>query len=201
MKKLAVILALLASQASFAQLAPEDLEGFQRLLQSTTSNPVRDCADSGLDKLYIYRVFQVLKKTDAEIEQAQLPGVQDEALQNQIKREVEAWTRTRHPDAVAQVKFDACLKQAELPTSEPLSRLHRHCFGNALLAIDIMQAKDIKQSAAQVKARMSRARLPLSPTQVSAFIDEMFAAPSRDEELGLARELFSSCIDANNGRY
>ena len=102
---------------------------------------------------------------------------------------------------MAQVKFDACLKQAELPASEPLSRLHRHCFGNSLFAIDVMQAKDLKQSAAQVKARMSRAKLALSPAQASAFIEEMFAAPSRDEELGLARELFSSCIDANNGRY
>ena len=202
MKKLAFIaFALLASQASVAQLAPQDLKGFQGLLQSPARNPLRDCADSGLNKLYIYRVFQVGKKTDAEIEEAQLPGVQDEAMQAQLKREIEVWTQTRHPHAVAQVKFDACLKQAELPTSEPLSRLNRHCFGNSLFAIDVMQAKDIKQSAAQVKARMSRAKLALSPAQASGFIDEMFAAPNRDEELGLARELFSSCIDANNGRY
>jgi hypothetical protein len=202
MKKLAfVAFALLASQASVAQLAPQDLKGFQSLLQSTARNPLRDCADSGLNKLYIYRVFQVGKKTDAEIEEAQLPGVQDEAVQAQLKREIEVWTQTRHPNAVAQVKFDACLKQAELPTNEPLNRLHRHCFGNSLFAIDVMQAKHIKQSAAEVKARMSRAKLALSPAQASGFIDEMFAAPNRGEELGLARELFSSCIDANNGRY
>lgn len=202
MKKFAFIaFALLASQASVAQLAPEDLQGFQSLLQSTARNPLRDCADSGLNKLYIYRVFQVGRKTDAEIEQAQLPGVQDEALQAQLKREIETWTQTRSPNAVAQVKFDACLQQAELPTSERLGRLNRHCFGNSLFAIDVMQAKDIKQSVAEVKARMSRAKLALSPAQASGFIDEMFAAPGRDEELGLARELFSSCIAANNGRY
>jgi hypothetical protein len=202
MKKLAFIaFALLASQASLAQLAPEDLKGFQSLLESTARNPLRDCADSGLNKLSIYRAFQVVKKTDAEIEEAQLPGVQEEALQAQLKREIEAWTQTRQPNAVAQVKFDACLKQAQLPTSEALSRLTRHCFGNSLFAIDVMQAKEIKQSATQVKARMSRARLALSPAQASGFIDEMFAAPNRDAELGLARELFSSCIDANNGRY
>ena len=202
MKKLAFIaFALLASQASVAQLVPEDLKGFLSLLQSTSRNPTRDCADSGLNKLYIYRVFQIGKKTVAQIEEAQLPGVQDEALQAQLKREIEVWTQTRQPNAVAQVKFDACLKQAELPTSEPLSRLHRHCFGNSLFAIDVMQAKDIKQPAAEVKARMSRAKLALSPAQASGFIDEMFAAPNRDDELGLARELFSSCIEANNGRY
>jgi hypothetical protein len=202
MKSIAFLaFALLASQASIAQLAPEELKGFQSLLESTASNPLRDCADSGLNKLYIYRVFQVTSKTDADIEQAQLPGVQDEALQAQLKREIEAWTQTRQPNAVAQVKFDACLKQMELPTSEALSHLTRHCFGNSLFAIDVMQAKDINQSAAAVKARMSRARLALPPAQASGFIDEMYAAPNRNEELGLARELFSSCIAANNGRY
>ena len=202
MKKLAfAALALLASQACVAQLAPEDLKAFENLLQSSAPNPLRDCADSGLNKLYIYRAFQVGKKTDADIEQAQLPGVQDEALQGQLKREIETWTQTRQPHAVAQVKFDACLKQAELPVSESLGRLNRHCFGNSLFAIDVMQAKDIRQSAAQVKARMARARLALSPVQANSFIDEMFAAPGRGEELGLARELFASCIDANNGRY
>ena len=202
MKKIALVaLALLASQASVAQLAPGDLKAFQSQLQSASANPLRDCVDSGLNKLYIYRAFQVSRKTDADIENAQLPGVQDEALQAQLKREIEAWTQTHQPDAVAQVKFDACLKQMELPASEPQSRLARHCFNNSLFAIDVMLAKNIKQSAAQVKARMSRARLALSPAQTSSFIDEMFAAPNRDEELGLARELFSSCIEANNGRY
>lgn len=202
MKKLASIaFALLASQAAVAQLAPEELKGFQSLLESTASNPLRDCADSGLTKLYIYRVFQVGNKTDAEVEQAQLPGVQDEAQQAQLKREIEVWTQTRQPAAVAQAKFDACLKHADLPTSEPLGRLHRHCFGNALFAIDVLQAKDVKRPAADVKARMARVRLALSPAQANAFIDEMFAAPNREEEMGLARELLSSCIGANNGRY
>jgi hypothetical protein len=202
MKKLAFLtLALLASQASVAQLSPEELQGFQGRLQSTLPNPLRNCADSGLNKLSIYRVFQVGRKSDAEIEQAQLPGVQEEALQEQLKREIEVWTQTRQPEAVAQVKFDACLREAELPTSERLGRLNRHCFGNSLFAIDVMLAKHVKHSAAQVKARMARARLALSPAQASGFIDEMFAAPGREEELGLARELFASCVDANNGRY
>ena len=202
MKKLALVaLALLASQASVAQLGAQDLKAFQSQLQSTSRNPLRDCVDAGLNKLYIYRVFQVTRKSDSDIENAQLPGVQDEALQAQLKREIEVWTQARQPDAVAQVKFDACLKQVELPTSESLGRLSRQCFNNSLFAIDVMLAKNIKQSAAQVKARMSRAKLALSPAHTSSFIDEMFAAPNRDEEIGLARELFSSCIDANNGRY
>jgi hypothetical protein len=202
MKKAAFLaLALLASQASIAQLAPQELQGFQSLLQSSARNPLRDCADAGLNKLSIYRAFQVTRKTDAEIEAAQLPGVQDEALQAQLQREIEAWKQTRQPHAAAQVKLDACLAQADLQVGEPLGRLHRHCLGNALFAIDVMQAKDIKQSAAQVKARMARARLALSPAQAASFIDEMFAAPGRDEELGLARELFGSCIEANNGRF
>ena len=202
MKKPAFLaLTLLAAQASYAPLAPRELQGFQDLLQSTTPNPLRDCADAGLNKLAIYRVFQITKKTDAEIEQAQLPGVQDEAVQAQLKREIEVWTQTRQPHAVAQVKFDACLQEVQLPTSEALGRLNRQCFGNALFAIDVMQAKQVNQSAAQVKARMARARLPLSPAQASGFIDEVFAAPNRDEELGLARELFGSCIEANNGRH
>ncbi|HEX2543295.1 MAG TPA: hypothetical protein VHL79_00355 [Ramlibacter sp.] len=202
MKKIAfVVLTLLLSQASTAQLAADDLQRFQILLVSTTNNPVRDCADSGMNKLYIYRVYQVTRKTDAEIDEAQLPGVQDEALQVQLRREIAAWQRVRMPNAPAQVKFDACLNEAGLPTSEALSRLHLHCFGNSLFAIDVLQAKDTKQSAAQVKARMARVRLALSPTQASGFIDEVFAARNRDEEFALARELFSSCVAANNGRH
>lgn len=202
MKKLACIAAaLLVSQASIAQLAPEELKGYQNLLLSAARNPLRDCADAGLEKLYVYRVYHLGKKTDADIEQAQLAGAQDEASRIDVQRELKVWTQTHQPHVVAQVKFDVCLLQARVSTTDTQRRLHRHCFDNSLFAIDVMRAKDNKEPAVEVKARVARAKLALSRDQANSYIDEMFAAPGRKEELGLARELFSSCIDANNGRY
>ena len=201
--KRSLLLALLVtiSHASYGQLSAAEVNGFQSLLQSAKANPLRDCADSGLRKLYIYRAAQVSKKSDADVEQDQLAEAIDESIQAQLKKEVQLWIQTRLPNAVAQEKFDSCLKQVRLPTSEGLSQLTRQCFGNAMFSIDILQAKDVKQPVGEVKARMKRAKLPLSPSQAEEFIDEVYSASSREEEFGLARELFSSCIGANNGRF
>lgn len=202
MKKLLLLtLAMLLPHLSFGQLGPADLNGFQSLLERATANPLRDCADAGLRKLYIYRAIQVAKTPDAEAARTQLADVQDESVKLQLQKEIELWTQTRSPQAVAQAKFDACLQQVSLPTSEPLSRLTRHCLGNALFAIDVQQAKDLKQPVEALKTRMRQAKTPLPAGQVGAFIDEMFAATSRAEEEALARELLSSCIGANNGRF
>jgi hypothetical protein len=194
-------ISLLLSQASYGQLSPADLNGFQTLLQSSEANPLRDCADSGLRKLYIYRAFQISRKSDADVEQVQLAEAQGESIRAQLKKEIELWVQTRLPNAIAQEKLDACLREVGLPTSESLSRLSRHCFGNALFSIDVLQAKDVRQPVEEVKARMRRAKLPISASQVNAFIDEMYSTTSKNQEFELARELFSSCIGANNGRY
>jgi hypothetical protein len=202
MKKLILLaFALFASQSCFAQLSPADLKGFQRLLEAPKMNPLRDCADAGLRKLYIYRVVQITKKPDAEVEREQFASVEDENLLAQLKAEVALWKQTRLPNAVAQTKLDACLQQVGLPTSESLSRLTRHCFGNALFAIDVLQAKDIQQPVEELKARMKQVKAPLSTGQVDSFIDEMYRAKGKEEEMALSRELFSSCLGANNGRY
>jgi len=200
-KSFLFVFLLLSAKFSYGQLAPAELNGFQSLLESPRANPIRDCADSGLRKLYIYRAFQATKKSDTDIEQVQLAEAQEDEVRTQLKKEIEVWVQTRLPHAVAQAKFDTCLEQARLPTSESLGRLHRHCFGNALFSIDVLQAKDTKQPSAEVKARMRRVKLPISAMQADGFIDEMYSTTSREEELGLARELFSSCIGANNGRF
>jgi hypothetical protein len=192
---------ILLSQASHAQLAPAELHGFQSMLESEKANPLRDCADSALRKLYIYRAYQVTKKSDAAIEQEQLASTQDESVRDPLKKEIALWGQTHLPNAVAQEKLDACFAQVGLPTTEPFGRLTRHCFGNALFSIDVLQAKQVGQPVQEVKARMRRARLPVSAAQADAFIDEMYATTTQEQEIGLPRELFSSCIGANNGRF
>jgi hypothetical protein len=194
-------LALALPQFCLGQLGPADLNGFQRLLESTTANPLRECADAGLRKLYIYRAIQAAKTPDAEVAAGQLTDVTDDGTRAQLKNEIELWTQTRSSATVAQSKFDACLRQLSLPTSEPLGRLTRHCFGNALFAIDIQQAKHVKQPVEEIKAKMKRAKTPLPEDKVDAFITEMFGSSSQAEEEALTRELFSSCIGANNGRF
>ena len=201
--KLRILLAsvLFASQAAHAQFSAAEMSDFQSLLESDTANPVRDCTDAGLRKLYIYRAFQVTKKSDAAVEQEQSLDTQDEPVRAQLQREIDLWAQTHLPDAVAQNKLEACLREAFVPTSAAAGRLHRHCLGNAQFSIDVMQAKHVKRPVHELKASLRRARLPIAPGQADAFVDEMFAAGTPEQEIGLARELYSSCMNANNGRF
>lgn len=197
-----LVSAALISTVALAQLKPANLEGFQTLVMSPSPNPLRDCGDAGLGKLYIMRIAQVTRKTDLAVNQTVLTGASNDRDRVQLDLEHEIWAKTHLPARVATSKFDYCQAAVGLPTTPGMSHLAEQCFGNAMLAIDTMQAKQLGRQKEQVKADLLLAKsVPLSPGQAGQFVDEMYAAMSQGEENALARALFSSCIQANNGRF
>lgn len=183
---------LLVSPAAHA-LSAADKDALTILLLGPKANPVKDCMNSALEHNLGVTMLFLGHASDEKIESSLLSGATTPELKQLREDEIAEWRTSRQPGRLAEMSYNACLKQAGI-TGE-LGAVGQTCFSlvglparaAALKRVGVERSKAISESVQSFNGKL---HADFVESTVAAIYDNDDAA---DPYL-VHRRVFLQCI-------